>query len=105
MTQSSLSSRGVLILELALTALLLFVVAGLATKIVFMVLGTAIGLAGALFWTVVYFIPSFMARGKSSFFPILMVNIFFGWSVIGWIVALIWAMGADGRSPKPSAAE
>jgi len=31
---------------------------------------------------------------------ILMVNVVFGWTVLGWIAALIWAWGAKVRMPK-----
>lgn len=42
---------------------------------------------------VVYFIPSFVAHKKQHFqkTSILLLNIFLGWTFIGWVVALIWA--------------
>jgi hypothetical protein len=44
-----------------------------------------------------YFIPVTIAiarhRRQAAF--IFLVNLFFGWSVIGWIVALLWAFRAD----------
>jgi hypothetical protein len=36
----------------------------------------------------IYFLPSFMARNKSSFSNVLLINLFLGWTIIGWIVAL-----------------
>jgi hypothetical protein len=44
-----------------------------------------------------YFIPSIMAlsnkkKNKSS---IIVVNIFLGWTFIGWVVALSWAISKD----------
>ena len=41
----------------------------------------------------VYFIPSFVAHKKQHIqkTSILLLNIFLGWTFIGWVVALIWA--------------
>ena len=40
-----------------------------------------------------YFLPSIIAlmRGKRNTLAIFLLNLFLGWSVIGWIVALVWA--------------
>ncbi len=40
----------------------------------------------------VYFIPSIVARGKCRSDAICVLNIFLGWTMIGWVGALIWAM-------------
>ena len=44
-----------------------------------------------------YFLPSIVAlvRNKRDTLAIFLVNFFFGWSVVGWIVALIWAAKHD----------
>lgn len=44
--------------------------------------------------TFVYLIPSCiaLARGHQSAAAILVTNILFGWSGIGWVVALIWSL-------------
>lgn len=44
-----------------------------------------------------YFIPSLIAweKAKAGKVSILIVNIFLGWTVIGWIVALAWAVYPD----------
>lgn len=41
----------------------------------------------------VYFIPTVVAstRKHHNYNAIFLVNLFFGWSVIGWFGALIWA--------------
>jgi Superinfection immunity protein len=41
-----------------------------------------------------YFLPAIVAfaRGHHSRIGILLVNFFFGWSGLGWIVALIWSL-------------
>lgn len=40
----------------------------------------------------VYFIPSFVAHGKVHFKGILLLNIFLGWTLLGWLASLIWAV-------------
>jgi len=44
-----------------------------------------------------YFLPSIVAiaRNKRDTTAILLLNIFLGWSVIGWIVGLVWAVRTD----------
>ena len=40
-----------------------------------------------------YFLPSFVAfnRGHHNRKAILVLNLFLGWSGLGWIIALIWS--------------
>ncbi len=51
-----------------------------------------------LLWAV-YFIPSVVAfwRTHHSKVAILTLNILLGWSGIGWIVALVWALAYPGH--------
>lgn len=44
-----------------------------------------------------YFLPSIiaLARSKRDTLAIFLLNFFLGWSVIGWLVALIWAAKSD----------
>lgn len=46
---------------------------------------------------VMYFLPSLIAliRSKRDLTAIFLLNLFLGWSVIGWIVALVWAAKND----------
>ena len=46
---------------------------------------------------VLYFLPSIiaLARSKRDTLAIFLLNFFLGWSVIGWIVALVWAAKHD----------
>jgi hypothetical protein len=46
---------------------------------------------------VMYFLPTILAiiRNKRDVAAILLLNLFLGWSVIGWVVALIWAAKTD----------
>lgn len=45
----------------------------------------------------VYFLPSIiaLARSKRDILAIFLLNLFLGWSIIGWFVALIWAAKTD----------
>ena len=45
----------------------------------------------------VYFIPTFVAwhNKKANSGAIAAVNIFLGWTFVGWVVALAWAMMKD----------
>ena len=47
--------------------------------------------------TLMYFLPSIIALAKSKrdLLAIFLLNLFLGWSVIGWFVALIWAAKND----------
>ncbi len=44
---------------------------------------------------VVYFIPSFVGRKKRDAGAIMTLNLLLGWTFIGWVVALVWAMKYD----------
>ena len=46
-----------------------------------------------------YFTPSAVAifRGHANLAPILVVNIFAGWTCIGWVVALAWSVSHQSR--------
>ena len=41
-----------------------------------------------------YFLPTIIAqkRDKTNIRSIFLLNLFGGWSVLGWIIALIWAV-------------
>lgn len=46
-----------------------------------------------------YFFPSLIAfvRGHLSALAILTVNVFLGWTFLGWLVALVWAFTGNTR--------
>lgn len=46
------------------------------------------------FILVVYFVPSFVANKKKNFAAIFALNIFLGWTLVGWVVALCWALAS-----------
>jgi len=49
------------------------------------------------FGFLMYFLPSIIAfaRSKRDTTAILLLNFFLGWTMIGWVVALVWAAKAD----------
>ncbi len=60
--------------------------------------GAAFGGNGAIilatmFGLVLYLLPAFIAyqRAHSNRHAILLINLFLGWSIIGWLGALIWS--------------
>jgi hypothetical protein len=46
---------------------------------------------------VMYFLPSIIAfaRSKRDTAAIVLLNFFLGWTLIGWVVALVWAAKND----------
>jgi len=51
---------------------------------------------------VVYLFPSVLAqhRKHANLTPIVLVNIFFGWTIGGWFIALIWATTSNTKVVK-----
>ena len=47
-----------------------------------------------LFLFTMYIVPFMIAAGRDhdSTVPILLVNLFLGWTVIGWFAVLFWAL-------------
>ena len=52
----------------------------------FLIIGSLVGL-------VVYFLPTLVAvnRRHRNAMAIAMLNLFLGWSVVGWVVSLVWS--------------
>lgn len=49
------------------------------------------GMIGMAIAALLYFIPAIIAREKADFKLIFLLNLFLGWTIIGWIWALIWS--------------
>lgn len=49
------------------------------------------------FGFVMYFLPSIIAiaRSKRDITGIVLLNFLLGWTAIGWVVALVWAVKTD----------
>lgn len=60
-----------------------------------------IGILAILFLIVIclafYFLPTLIAasRNHHQWGTIFVVNIFFGWTFVGWVVALAWSVSAS----------
>jgi len=59
-------------------------------------------IAGLGLWFVlllIYFVPTLVAyyRYKKNFASIVVLNIFLGWTLVGWVVALCWALAVDAQ--------
>jgi hypothetical protein len=52
----------------------------------------------------IYFVPFSIAQTRKSQnkFGIFMVNLLFGWTILGWIAATIWACAAPPKSQSPN---
>jgi hypothetical protein len=46
-----------------------------------------------------YFLPTIVGWSKQNSTAIFVLNLFLGWTVIGWVVALVWACTRD---PQPT---
>ena len=53
------------------------------------------GLLEVILIMIVYFFPSYVGRFKKNRINIFVCNIFFGWTIIGWFVALSWAYKSE----------
>lgn len=68
------------------------------------VLATLSGEPGVYFVTLTpfllivgYFLPSFIAgmRKKKNTNSVFILNLFLGWTLVGWVIALVWAVSKD----------
>ncbi|MCU0653584.1 MAG: superinfection immunity protein [Candidatus Pacebacteria bacterium] len=52
----------------------------------------------------VYFLPTLVAiiRGKRNIGAIFVLNLLLGWSFIGWVLALVWALVRDTDPSNPA---
>ena len=55
------------------------------------------GFVGIIFFIIslaFYFLPTIIAliRGHRNTLAILLLNFFLGWTFIGWVVSLVWAV-------------
>lgn len=52
----------------------------------------------------VYFIPTIIAcrRNYINKGPVIIINIFLGWTYIGWVIALAWSLKKDVLPPEKS---
>jgi hypothetical protein len=55
------------------------------------------GLVLLLIWAAMYFAPTIVAfnRNRHNKGAICALNVFLGWTVVGWVVALVWALSSS----------
>lgn len=48
---------------------------------------------------IIYFVPYMVAkiRKRANTTAILVLNIFLGWTYLGWVLALVWAVSEEGK--------
>lgn len=54
--------------------------------------GNNMGLILLPLFFVLYIMPASLAHKKNhkDFIPILILNVFLGWTLVGWVIALMW---------------
>ena len=55
------------------------------------------GTIGLLLLLVLYFLPTIVGCRKRNAPAICVLNLLLGWTILGWIVALVWACTIDER--------
>jgi len=53
--------------------------------------GLLMGAIAAIVVFTIYFLPTWIAIGRRNALPIFFVNLIFGLTVLGWLIAFIWA--------------
>jgi hypothetical protein len=54
-----------------------------------------LGLAALVLAMALYFLPTLIGHEKDNAVAIFVLNLLLGWTIIGWIVALVWALTVD----------
>ncbi len=68
-----------------------------------MIMGRTMALVFSLVLTLVmlavafciYFIPAYIGRKKRNHMAILVLNLLLGWTGVGWVIALVWALTVE----------
>jgi Superinfection immunity protein len=51
----------------------------------------------------IYFLPALVGRHKRNALAIFALNLLLGWTLLGWVGALVWALIKD--APPPTATQ
>jgi hypothetical protein len=56
-----------------------------------------VGFGAIIIFFAAYFLPSIIAgkRQHRNTTPITLSNLFFGWTIVGWLVCLIWSTSSN----------
>src|SRR5438874_11375825 len=57
-------------------------------------------LAVSVFVLPLYVLPTILAWKKTHRIPILLLNLLLGWTLLGWIGALVWALNDTPANPS-----
>jgi hypothetical protein len=49
----------------------------------------------------IYFIPAIIGRKHDDATAIAVLNLFLGWTLVGWVLALLWASTSQPKAVKP----
>ena len=49
-----------------------------------------------------YFLPTIIGRNKRNAGAIFALNLLLGWTLVGWVVALVWALTHEAPLPRAS---
>jgi hypothetical protein len=60
------------------------------------------GLVFLAAWVALYFLPAILASKKRNAGAIFVLNLLLGWTIVGWIAALVWALTADELPSAPA---
>jgi len=47
------------------------------------------------FLTLLYFLPSILGKDKKDAGGIFLLNLLLGWTLVGWVAAMVWACASD----------
>jgi hypothetical protein len=50
------------------------------------------GLLFIIVGVLIYFLPSIIGRNHKQLSSILALNLLLGWTFVGWVIALVWAV-------------
>jgi hypothetical protein len=54
-----------------------------------------VGLLFIVIGLFIYFLPTYCGRNKRNSGAIFALNLLLGWTLVGWVVALVWALSHD----------
>ena len=77
-----------------------YVAAGILIAVMLYIIAPEIGPSAIIltfFGLLIYFLPAFIAtaKKKQNSTAITILNLFLGWTILGWIIALVWAATVD----------
>jgi len=54
-----------------------------------------VGIGTVILGLVIYFAPTLIAGSKRNANAIFALNLLLGWTLVGWVVALVWSLVED----------